>query len=262
VLTGNPRKRMSLPIRPPEEQPVRQSISSESSTTISTGSTSPPANQTPAVSESPPSSSTSLNDATAIIVHSHNSPEPQNKPRDVFAPQIRDFLAAPGLAEHRYIILSQYSFLRAFVHNALTLDLDPALFTSDDSISPWTIFNPYPAPSKTNMLVPTPIQLSTFHHPYIDIIASPRFRENILLAGLDDEQEDRFCHALHDDGFTIWGSQPWNPMGWEASQQFVDLWGWMMDEETIQCSNFWRFERGDLPLVTPAVVGEILGEVA
>ncbi len=51
-------------------------------------------------------------------------------------------------------------------------------------------------------------------------------------------------------------------MGWEASQQFVDLWGWMMDEETIQCSNFWRFERGDLPLVTPAVVGEILGEVA
>lgn len=51
-------------------------------------------------------------------------------------------------------------------------------------------------------------------------------------------------------------------MGWEASQQFVDQWGWIMDEETIRYSNFWRFERGELPLVKPATVGEILGEVA
>ncbi len=51
-------------------------------------------------------------------------------------------------------------------------------------------------------------------------------------------------------------------MGWEVSQRFVDQWGWMMDDETIRCSNFWRFERGELPLVTAAAVGEILGEVA
>ena len=188
----------------------------------------------------------------------------QNDAQDVLAPQIRDFFAAPGLAEHRFMVLSQYNFLRAFVHNANILELDPILFVDDESISPWTTFNPYRAPSKSysETLVPTPLQLSTFHHPYIDVLANPKFRDSILLAGLGDDQELEFCHALHEHGFTIWGSQPWNPMGWELSQAFVDQWGWLMDEESIRFSNFWRFERGELPLITCAIPGGILGEVA
>lgn len=126
------------------------------------------------------------------------------------------------------------------------------------------MFNPYPADSKPflNTLAPTPIQLSTFHHPYIDVLASPQLRSNIVVARLDDDQEDAFCHALHADGFTVWGSQPWDPMGWELSQNFVYQWGWLVDEDSIRYSNFWRFERGEMPLNTPPVAGEILGEIA
>ena len=144
------------------------------------------------------------------------------------------------------------------------LGLDPALFADDNSLSPWTVFSPYIAPSTSysTTLAPTPLQLTTFHHPYIDVIASAKLRENILLADMGEEQEDDFCRSLHENGFVVWGSQPWNPMGWELSQGFVNKWGWMVDEETLRCSNFWRFERGELPLHNPHGPGEILGEVA
>ena len=38
-------------------------------------------------------------------------------------------------------------------------------------------------------------------------------------------------------------------VGWEISQEFVDRWGWLVDEETIRTSNFWRIERGEAPLM-------------
>lgn len=94
----------------------------------------------------------------------------------------------------------------------------------------------------------------------MDIIASPTMRDNILLAGLNDEQEEELCYGLHTNGFTIWGSQPWNPMGWEISQEFLEKWEGIVDEETIKCSNFWRFERGEGPLEW-GVGGGVLGEV-
>ena len=37
-------------------------------------------------------------------------------------------------------------------------------------------------------------------------------------------------------------------MGWEVAQGFVDKWGWILDDETIKSSNFWRGERGEGPL--------------
>ena len=37
-------------------------------------------------------------------------------------------------------------------------------------------------------------------------------------------------------------------MGWEVSQEFASKWGWLLDQETIQHSNFWRVERGEFPL--------------
>ena len=132
-------------------------------------------------------------------------------------PRIQSFLNHSGLAEHRYLQLQHYSLFRAMVRNADMLGLNPFLFYDDNALSPWTDSNPFAitepyTTSKPHTLCPTPIQLSTPHHPYLDVIAVPTMRDNIILAGLSDDQEDDVCRDLHNDSFTVWGAQPWNAM--------------------------------------------------
>ena len=131
---------------------------------------------------------------------------------DVVEQQIATFFTTPGLAEHRFIRLTHYSLIRALVQNATLLALDPSIFADDNSLSPWTISNPYPV-MVPHDLAPTPTQLSTMHHPYLDLIASKNLRDNILLASMDDEMEDRFCFEIRVGGFMVWGSQPWCAQG-------------------------------------------------
>ena len=126
--------------------------------------------------------------------------------------KLRSYLALPGLTEHEFLPLMQYSLMRAFIKNATVLGLDLFLFADDDSLSPWTFENPCLASGPTS-LSPTPIQMGTPHHPYLDILALPSMRDNILLANMTDEQEEQFCVQVHEDSFTVWGSQPWNAMG-------------------------------------------------
>ncbi|KAL2049710.1 hypothetical protein ABVK25_010051 [Lepraria finkii] len=175
--------------------------------------------------------------------------------------EVESFLATTGLHEHRFICLSQYSLLRAILQNAKLLALDFALLADDESLSPCTLMNPYPiiAPQDLN---PTPLQLCTPHHPYVDIIPSPAFRDNILLLLVNNPLEDQFCNELHCDSFTIWGSQPWDTQAWEVSQTFATNWAWLMDEKTIRSSNFWRGERGEDPLVLPDFGGAALDDMA
>ena len=132
--------------------------------------------------------------------------------QDVNDNDIQSIFATPGLSEHRYISLMEYSVLRAFVQNAGLLAIDLNLFLDDDALSPWTVSNPYPAVTPHD-LNPTPLQLSTPHHPYLDMIALPSLRDNVLLAAMTEEQEDQLCHDMHCGFFTIWGSQPWNALG-------------------------------------------------
>lgn len=131
---------------------------------------------------------------------------------DVVEQQIATFFTIPGLAEHRFIRLTHYSFIRALVQNATLLALDPSIFADNDSLSPWTTSNPYPVMVPYD-LAPTTTQLCTMHHPYLDVIAPKNLRDNILLASMDDEMEDRFCYEIHVGGFTVWGSQPWCSQG-------------------------------------------------
>lgn len=125
---------------------------------------------------------------------------------------IQSIFANPGLAEHRYISLTEYSVLRAFVQNASLLAIDATLFADDLALSPWTISNPYPSFTPHD-LSPTILQLSTPHHPYIDTIAPPSLRDSVLLSAMTDEQEEQLCYELHCGSFTIWGSQPWSALG-------------------------------------------------
>lgn len=122
---------------------------------------------------------------------------------------MQPIFAIPGLAEHRFIVLTEYSVLRAFVQNANLLAIDPRVFMDDEALSPWTMSNPYPA-LMPHDLSPTPLQLSTPHHPYLDMIAPPSLRDNVLLSVMTEEQEEQLCCDMHYGSFTIWGSQPWS----------------------------------------------------
>lgn len=188
-------------------------------------------------------------DPLMVLVGCSGDVNPSSEKESVAAHLYNALIA--GLYEHRFMCLSHYSMFRAYVQNASLMSLDFALFASDESLSPWTIYNPFPEPS-ANLpyhLHPTSLQLRTFHHPYLDVIASPLLRDNILIATLSDEQEDQLCMDLHSNGsITVWGSQPWSSMGWEVSQDFADRWGWILDLETIRSSDFWRTERGESPL--------------
>ncbi len=124
----------------------------------------------------------------------------------------QSFGSMPGLFEHRFLRLTQYSLLRALVQNAAFLGLKFLFLMDDEALSPWTWSNPYSA-SSPHDLSPTTVQLSTPHHPYLDIIALPALRDNVLLACLDEETEEQLCYEVHLGSFTVWGSQPWNAMG-------------------------------------------------
>ncbi len=172
-------------------------------------------------------------------------------------------LKAPALSEHRFLILSEYSVHRAFVTNAAMLAIDAVTLADWNGLSPWTVVNPFAATSESfpRSLSPTPLQLRTYHHPFLDLIAPTGLRDNILIAVLDDDQEDHLCQSIHEEGLKVWGAQPWSPMGWEFSQSFVDQWAWLLDDGSINSSNFWRFERGEPPLKLPQAVPRI-AEVA
>ena len=125
---------------------------------------------------------------------------------------MQSIFANPGLAEHRYISLIEFSVLRAFIQNAELLAIDPEIFIDDDALSPWTTSNPYPT-LMPHDLSPTPFQLATPHHPYLDLIAPPSLRNNIIGSDLSEEQENLLCYDMHTGSFVIWGSQPWSAFG-------------------------------------------------
>ncbi|KAK5080485.1 hypothetical protein LTR05_008596 [Lithohypha guttulata] len=156
-----------------------------------------------------------LNDGRVISLSSHGIGGYDN-----VEAWMQQNLTAFGLFEHRFIRLTQYSLLRALLQNASILDLAPHFIADDEALSPWTISNPYTTLAP-HTLRPTLLQLCMPHHPYLDVLAPPRLRENILAALFTDEEEERICYALHHDSFTVWGEQSWNAMGKASRALFM-----------------------------------------
>lgn len=69
---------------------------------------------------------------------------------------------------------------------------------------------------------------------------------NNLLVALDcgalDEPE--LCADI-DRHLRVWGRLPQLAMSYEWAPEFVDKWAWVLDEEVLKVSNFWRGQRGE-----------------
>jgi hypothetical protein len=111
-------------------------------------------------------------------------------------------------------------------------------------------------------LMPTELQRSTAHESWIDLLPSPRMRDNaIRLAGTFDNDdlcidliggmyEDSSDHDLENNGMLAW-TDPWHIRGWELTEGFVKKWGFLLQgcQEMIDVTNGWRAVRNQEPLI-------------
>ncbi|KAJ5648633.1 hypothetical protein N7490_005005 [Penicillium lividum] len=153
------------------------------------------------------------------------------------------------------LTLIQFNVFRALISNTSMLGLTVEEWTEDeDAVSPWNL-KAYD--NKQNFcprsLRPTQIQRSVSHHPWIDLFPLPRMRDN-LLRNSDSYDEWALCNDLVDfyevpnekTGLIVWNT-PWDPSGWEASEEFLTKWKWVVEgcDELFTSTNYWRKQRGE-----------------
>jgi hypothetical protein len=141
-------------------------------------------------------------------------------------------------ADSHFIVMHSMTVWTAFNHIATMLDLS-CTHGSGFSIRalPHTL-PPTMIPTSTQQLVP--------HQPYVDMLPWPSLRDRVLksLAAINEIELIMDMESLK-----IWGSTPWDSMGWEVPPEFAKKWWFLIDDGIIRTTNFWRAQRGEEALV-------------
>lgn len=171
-----------------------------------------------------------------------------------------DYYHGTPRLEH-FQILVKINVLGAIARNAALLQFGFKGLCRPDLISPLNLQGPgipatsLPSQACPQELRPVALQSSVTHHPWIDLIPSPRFRENVLRAikngrldsrelGLDLLNVDNILSDA--PSLIVWG-ESWDLRGWEASLPFWRKWGWLAEgcPVMLEATNFWRRKRGE-----------------
>jgi hypothetical protein len=96
-------------------------------------------------------------------------------------------------------------------------------------------------------MVPTTKQLMVRHKPYIDMVPWPAMRDKILEPVVPIDELQLIGDFLASD-LQVWGSTPWDLMGWEIGPKFAKKWWFLIDEGMLLTTNYWRSQRGEQPL--------------
>ncbi|EXJ79556.1 hypothetical protein A1O3_07835 [Capronia epimyces CBS 606.96] len=121
-------------------------------------------------------------------------------------------------------------------------------------------------------LQPTLVQLSTPHHPIIDLLPWPAVRDRLIMV-LSQPPEARpagaasptalldLVYDLEDsaEGVRIFGDDPFSAQSWEVGETVFRAWWWMFDRDVVRRSNELRALRG-APMLGSGT-GTVLGEV-
>jgi len=104
---------------------------------------------------------------------------------------------------------------------------------------------------------PTTTQLLVPHHPVLDFLPWPSARDRVIeVFGLPESERPpaaagplalvEFAYDAEDsaEGMRIWGSDPYDPTGWEVGQVLFERWWFIFDRPIIEQSNRWRALRG------------------
>lgn len=110
---------------------------------------------------------------------------------------------------------------------------------------------------------PTPLQRSVKHHPIIDVLPWPSFRDRFLyVMSLQKERRPKIARqdmsavtlelmlAVKDagGGIRVWDHNSFCPDSWEIGQVFYSKFWWAIDEEIVRASNKHRLLRGESKL--------------
>ncbi|KAI5797811.1 hypothetical protein EDC01DRAFT_727491 [Geopyxis carbonaria] len=150
----------------------------------------------------------------------------------------------------------------AILMNLEVLGLSLANYQPDSSRSPFLTGNfpnlsPQPLPPavisahlavRAPDLVPTELQCRVDHHPYLDVLPFRGFRDRLLAVLLREGQDAVDQAELAGDvekGLRVWGKCSWDRRGCEWTAAFVTKWAWLVDEEALEATNFWRVQRGE-----------------
>jgi hypothetical protein len=91
-------------------------------------------------------------------------------------------------------------------------------------------------------IAPTLKQQIVPHKPYVDMLPWSSLRDRILNSPTSINE----LELLMDMGtLKVWGSTPWDPMGWEIPPEFAKKWWFLLDDGIIHVTNFWRGQRGE-----------------
>lgn len=93
-------------------------------------------------------------------------------------------------------------------------------------------------------LAPIPLQSVIPHAPYLDLIPIPSLRERLIVAKDVFEPFDMWTDLSLGE-VKVWGNIPWEGDSWEISDRFAVKWWFVMSDETLMGTNFWRRVRGE-----------------
>ncbi|GIJ85000.1 hypothetical protein Asppvi_003855 [Aspergillus pseudoviridinutans] len=208
-----------------------------------------------------------------------NDTQPSRQPTTVAG--TRPNLATAASPEQCYtpdihlntIQLTTMSFVAACFANAAMLGLSPEALWSRTSQSPFyqAQMADYPFGSASTgqfaylkpLLRPSSTQVAHPHHPYLDILPFPSFRDRIiqlLQVQPPPFDPDKLCQDLKSDGLICWGSTkrdgrdkagsgaPWDIRSWEIKPWFLNKWWFLFDGpdgEMYQHSRWWSELRGE-----------------
>ncbi|TFA97409.1 hypothetical protein CCMA1212_010866 [Trichoderma ghanense] len=193
---------------------------------------------------------------------------PSQPPRSVAEPRLpcgAHFASAHNSilsADHRLLTLVHNNIIRGLIANANLFSYSWNTICQDDSLSS---FCGGKSPSQLALpasLQPTDLQQRELHHPWLDLIPFPRFRDNVLrkLAFSTEWDETELCEDLTGagrlqlscsrPGFMVWGEDSWDARNWEVTEEFAHKWHGVLDGcwGLVVSSNAWRKKRGEAQL--------------
>ncbi|KAH8807556.1 hypothetical protein F5884DRAFT_789520 [Xylogone sp. PMI_703] len=171
------------------------------------------------------------------------------------------------------LAISRISYFASIFVNASGLGFDFGKFLDENCTSP--IYDPdftnaseaeFQALLETKYrtvakdLRPVMAQVMKKHHPYLDVLPFPMFRQRAITAATTDppllDEDDLCIDLMINDGLVCWGSPggrasmdmgaPWDMRSWEAKPWFLKKWWWLVgDQDDVMWSGtrWWQMIR-------------------
>jgi hypothetical protein len=152
----------------------------------------------------------------------------------------QDQVSPDPTIDNHFIVMHGVTTHAAFLRIAEILQLACMQDSGFNINAPTCTLPPDIAPTLQQQIVP--------HKPYVDMLPWSSLRDR-MLNSLMAINEVEFLLDMASGDLKVWGSTPWDPMGWEVGPNFARKWWFLMDDGIMHTTNFWRGQRGEEGLV-------------